>query len=118
MKNITSLILFAVIGSVVIFASCKKLGLKEDVPDCVEKKIKQIKNDPVRNPPAEVWQWKADGNTYYYITSACCDQFNYLYDDDCNQVCAPDGGFGGTGDGNCPNFSGSVEKVLVWKDER
>ena len=118
MRKITILIFFVFIGITVAFTSCEKLDLAVDVPGCVKKQIKQIKNDPVRNPPAEVWQWKVDGKTYYYITSDCCDQYNYLYDDECDQVCAPDGGFSGTGDGNCLNFSGSIEKVLVWKDSR
>ena len=106
------------VSIITILTSCKKLDLAVDLPDCLEKKIGQIRDEPVRNPPAEVWQWKADGKTYYYITSDCCDQYNYLYDDGCNQICAPDGGISGLGDGNCPDFSGSVEKVLVWKDKR
>ena len=118
MKNFKTLIYFVITGMIVIFTSCKKLDLAVDVPGCVEKKIKEIKDEPVRNPPAEVWQWKADGKTYYYITSDCCDQYNYLYNDNCDMVCAPDGGFTGGGDGNCPNFSASIEKVLVWKDSR
>ena len=98
--------------------SCQKLDLKKAVPACVEKSIRTIKNEEVRNPPAEVWEWRADGKVYYYISSDCCDQFNYLYDDTCNVVCAPDGGFTGTGDGNCPGFEGVVEKELIWQDDR
>jgi hypothetical protein len=92
--------------------------LAKDVPNCVEKKNKKIKNEEVRNPPAKVWEWKVDGATYYYITSDCCDQFNYLYDDNCNEFCAPDSGFTGGGDGNCPQFNGEIEKTLVWEDDR
>lgn len=98
--------------------SCKKLDLEQDVPNCIEKKIKSILNEPVRNPSAQVWKWQDDVNTYYYITSDCCDQFNYLYDDKCNVVCAPDGGFTGGGDGNCPTFQGQLVKTLVWEDPR
>jgi len=117
-KRTTAFFILGMGMIIMIFTSCKKLDLAVDVPDCVEKKIEQINDEPVRNPPAEVWQWKVDGETYYYITSDCCDQYNYLYDNNCNQICAPDGGISGAGDGNCPIFSGSVEKVLVWKDER
>lgn len=117
MKNligiITGLILFTLTMS-----SCEKIDLEKDVPNCVETKIRKIKREEVRNPPAKVWEWKVDGKTYYYITSDCCDQFNYLYDDNCNEVCAPDGGFSGGGDGNCPQFNGQIEKTLIWEDDR
>jgi hypothetical protein len=94
------------------------LTWKKDVPNCVKIKIRKIKREEVRNPPAIVWEWKVNGKTYYYITSDCCDQFNYLYDDNCKEVCAPDGGFSGEGDGNCPEFNGQVEKTLIWEDGR
>lgn len=98
--------------------ACKKIELNEDVPNCVRKEIRKILNEPVQNPGAKVWKWEDDANTYYYITSGCCDQFNYLYDDKCNVVCAPDGGFTGTGDGNCPVFQGNIQQTLVWEDTR
>jgi len=99
-------------------SSCEKLDLEVNIPNCVERKIKEIKKEDVRNPPAEVWQWKVNEKIYYYITSDCCDKFNYLYDDNCNVVCAPDGGITGAGDGNCPDFNGQVERTLIWKDDR
>ena len=98
--------------------SCAKLDLEKDVPKCVENKIIEIKKEDIRNPPASVWEWKVDGKIYYYITSDCCDQFNFLYDDKCDEICAPDGGFSGNGDGNCPHFKGSIEKTLIWEDDR
>lgn len=113
LKILTGLFLFTQ-----ILTSCKKIDLKKDVPNCVERKIKKIRRETVRNPPAKVWEWKVDGNTYFYITSDCCDQYNYLYDDKCNEVCAPDGGFTGKGDGNCPQFIGQVQQTLVWEDKR
>ena len=48
--------------------ACSKVDLNEDVPNCIEKKIKKISNDPVQNPAAEVWKWEDDVNTYYYFT--------------------------------------------------
>ena len=75
-------------------------------------------NKPVQNPPAEIWEWKIDNTSYYYITSDCCDQFNYLYDSDCNVVCAPDGGFTGAGDGKCTDLNEPTQKTLIWEDLR
>jgi len=112
-KVLAGLILF-----VFALSSCEKIDLEKEAPGCVEGIIREIKREPVRNPPASVWEWKVDGKTYYYITSDCCDQFNFLYDDSCKVVCAPDGGLTGSGDGNCPELNAKVEKDLVWKDNR
>lgn len=85
---------------------------------CIDTKINEIKQTEVTNPPTEVWKWDVDRNTYYYFTSDCCDQFNFLYNEKCEIVCAPDGGITGNGDGSCPEFIGEIEKTLFWKDPR
>ena len=100
------------------FTSCNKSDSELKFPDCIEEQITSLKNQPVQNPPAEVWEWKTANKTHYYITSDCCDQFNYLYDRDCNIICAPDGGFTGAGDGNCPDLTTSIQKTLIWEDLR
>ena len=92
--------------------------LELDVPTCIENKITTIIKENRTNPPTQVWKWQDSENVYYYITSDCCDQYNYLYDENCNQVCAPDGGFTGNGDGNCPDFTDEIVKILIWEDER
>ncbi len=99
-------------------SGCSQTKLDGAVPSCIQRMIKKIKAEPVRNPPAQIWKWEADGKTYYYVTADCCDQFNYLYDDHCHVVCAPDGGFTGRGDGKCPDFKGEVKKTLIWQDRR
>ncbi len=98
--------------------SCLQIELNEDVPACIEHMIKQRRRAPVQNPPASVWKWEVDGQVYYYFTGDCCDQFNELYDSECNYVCAPDGGLSGQGDGQCPAFNGPIEKSLIWQDPR
>lgn len=105
-------------GSTLLQSGCNKSVLDITVPACIQSKIKQIKSEPVRNPRAQIWKWEVDGKTYYYITSGCCDQYNYLYDANCNIVCAPDGGITGGGNGECPNFKGKAKKTLIWQDER
>ena len=110
---ITLLLLFAA-----TFQSCEPLNLEIDVPSCIEREIRQMKRDPVTNPPAAVYQWETEGKIYYYITSDCCDQYNWLYDTSCDVVCAPDGGFTGMGDGNCPQWTGTISQKLVWRDSR
>ncbi len=105
---------------VIVFSvlTCKSTDQKAGLPVCIETKIEAIKIEPVGNPPAEVWKWEADGNTYYYFNSPCCDQYNYLYDGNCEVICVPDGGFTGKGDQKCPDFSVDLKKTLIWKDER
>jgi len=57
------------------------------------------------------------GKTYFYIPPYCCDMFGDLYDDTCNLICHPDGGFSGIGDGSCPDIEIKKE-TLVWQDDR
>jgi hypothetical protein len=109
--------LFPLILLAVLMSSCSKDTLNS-VPPCIKDKIVEIKNDEVQNPPAEVWEWKSGNQIFYYFTSGCCDQYNYLYNSECEVVCAPDGGFTGAGSGDCPSFVNNVEKKLIWKDPR
>lgn len=115
-KILFTLILLA--GLTLMLAGCEKPDLAVDVPACVERKIREITKEDVNNPPAQVWKWVADGQTYFYITADCCDQYNYLYNENCMVVCAPDGGIKGQGDGACPEFKGEIEKTLIWEDNR
>jgi len=119
--TIKHLFLFSIYLLIVLLflnTSCEKSSLNIDAPNCIENEIKKIKSEAVRNPPAEVWKWEADGQIYYYITSDCCDQYNFLYNSNCEVICAPDGGLIGSGDGNCPNFIEPIKKTLIWKDSR
>lgn len=114
--KLTKIIVF--IGIVVFAINCKSSDLDIEAPICIENKIEEILNNEVSNPPTQVWKWEVDGETYYYVTSDCCDQFNILYSKNCDIVCAPDGGFTGNGDGNCPDFNSEIIKSLIWVDDR
>lgn len=118
MKQLNLSSIYILFGLIFLNISCEKSNLNIDAPNCIENEIKKIKIEEVRNPPAQVWKWEVDGLTYYYITSDCCDQYNYLYNNNCDIICAPDGGLTGSGDGNCPNFIGPIKKTLIWKDNR
>lgn len=110
-------LLFIFIG-ILVLTSCENTTATNDIPTCIETKIQDLKNESVQNPPAKVWKWEVDGQTYFYITSDCCDQYNYLYTSNCEIVCAPDGGLTGEGDGKCPSFTNEIVKTLVWEDTR
>jgi len=111
-------ILVVFIISSLTLVSCKNADDNDSIPTCIEAKINNLKNSPVQNPPAKVWKWEVDGQTYFYITSDCCDQYNFLYSTNCEIICAPNGGFTGGGDGKCPAFSNEIIKSLVWEDPR
>ncbi|CAF4247670.1 unnamed protein product, partial [Rotaria sordida] len=51
----------------------------------------------------------------YLGTSNCCDQFDPLYDGECNYICAPSGGIRGDGDGKCTDFHAKATALgTIW----
>ncbi len=53
----------------------------------------------------------------YFVPQQCCVLFSTFYDADGNEICAPDGGFTGKGDGQWPDFfTERTDEKLVWKD--
>jgi hypothetical protein len=89
------------------------------IPSCVQQKINEIKTQPPWNPKATVFEYTYNGKKVYLFSSNCCDQYNMLYDENCNALCAPSGGFTGRGDRKCEDFKDKATgEKLVWKDER
>jgi len=89
------------------------------IPACIQQKIDAIKQQPKWNPPAEVHEYNYNGKRIFFFSSNCCNQYNEVYDENCNYVCAPTGGITGKGDRKCGDFISNATKVkLVWKDER
>jgi Tol biopolymer transport system component len=89
------------------------------MPAWLQEKIDEYAARPVENPPIEIHEYEYDGQTTFYITAPCCDQFTALYDKNGKVICAPDGGITGKGDGKCPDFREKAKHVkLVWKDSR
>jgi hypothetical protein len=92
---------------------------KTAIPACINDKISEIKGYPKWNPPAEVNEYLFNGKRVFLFSSDCCDRYNELYDDECNYICAPSGGYAGTGDNKCRDFSEVAKHTrLVWKDDR
>lgn len=90
-----------------------------DNPDWVEIKIAVFKSEPVGNPARSIWRYEYKGKTVYYVPAQCCDQFSSLYDAKGNLLGAPDGGFGGGGDGRITDFfTERKNEKLIWKDSR
>lgn len=111
----TILLILAITAS--LFSMCNKKGNESE--SCIENYINAIKEEPVRDPPASVWQYTYNGQTVYYIPPYCCDMFSELLDVNCNILCHPDGGFTGDGDGGCPDFfTNRTDEKLLWQDDR
>lgn len=102
----------------VMASDCNK-SKQSVTPACIQQKIDQIKAQPKWNPPAEVNEYTYNGQQVFLFSSPCCDQYNMLYDANCNTLCAPSGGFTGKGDNKCPDFKDKAKHVrVVWKDDR
>lgn len=111
--------IFLVIGIIVTMFSCKKELALKGTPNCVEWKTKEIANNEVWNPTAKIYSYSYNGATVYYFPPRCCDIPGELYDEDCNLICRPDGGFTGDGDGKCPDFFKlRTGEKLIWEDKR
>ncbi len=102
-----------------LFHGCEKKNTDPSIPICIQLKIKDLKSKPKFNPPASVTQYSYNGQIVYYITSDCCDQYNNLFNGNCNLICSPDGGIIGGGDRKCTDFRNKrTNEKLIWKDPR
>ncbi|MDB5198277.1 MAG: hypothetical protein JWO92_240 [Chitinophagaceae bacterium] len=88
------------------------------MPPCLVTKIDALKNDPGANQPQSVIQYSYKGSAVFYITAGCCDQFNTVYNSDCDYLGAPDGGITGKGDGKLTDFyANATNKKVVWENK-
>ena len=115
-KLIFMKLIFKMFFCAFLFSSCAKNYTDFS---CINNKIAKIKAQKKWNPPAQVDEYLYQGKRVYLFSSDCCDQYNYLYDENCKLICEPSGGITGQGDGNCANFSNEAQHIkLVWKDNR
>lgn len=99
------------------FLSCKKISI--EIPVCIQNKIEFFKSLPKGNPPQRIIQYTYNGKKVFYIPPQCCDQYSDLFDDNCNLLGHPDGGFTGRGDGTMLNFfTEAKDAIELWKDDR
>lgn len=114
MKKLLVLFYILLINS----SDCKSKEVNE-IPVCIQEMITEISNQEVANPPIQIYSYTYNKQTVYYVTSKCCDIPSNLYDQNCNRICSPDGGFTGKGDMKCVDFFNKrIEEKLMWKDQR
>jgi len=114
-----TLLFLLTVWGILGLVQCKKDADGEPCSGRIQEKIRELQRNPKQNPAATVWAYTYQGRKVYRISSDCCDQFNYVYDECLNVICAPDGGITGKGDGRCPDFAANAtNEQLVWRDPR
>lgn len=129
MKKIVTILLvsFITLSATAQKKKSKKVATKATItetkiapqPTCVQILVEKFSKEKVQNPPRSIYSYTYKGKTVYYVTAPCCDFYSDLYDENCNLIGHPDGGFTGRGDMKMPDFEKekSNEK-LVWADDR
>lgn len=86
------------------------------LPKCIKNKIDSFKLKEIHDRPQKVIEYSYKGKKVYYVTMPCCDFFNEVYDENCNYLGAPDGGFTGRGDGKLPDFAKiATNEKIIWE---
>ena len=90
-------------------------GIHVAMPICIKNKIDSFKLKEAHERPQRVIEYLYKGKKVYYVAMPCCDFFNEVYDNKCNFLGSPDGGFTGKGDGKIPDFFEEAKnEKLVW----
>ena len=90
-------------------------GINVAMPICIKNKIDSFKLKEAHERPQRVIEYLYKGKKVYYVAMPCCDFFNEVYDNKCNFLGSPDGGFTGKGDGKLPDFFEEAKnEKLVW----
>jgi hypothetical protein len=88
-------------------------------PLWLKERIAAILAERKRNPVIRILQYQYEGQTVYYQSAPCCDQYSQVFDTKGNLLCQPDGGITGKGDGKCRYFEKrKTNEKLVWQDPR
>jgi len=95
-------------------------------PKWLEELIMRFQNGPKRSNsfdlesvPRSVWSYNYKGRTVYYFEPSCFDCYFWLFDADGRNMCAPQGGLHGKGDGQCADvFANGHNGKLVWERSR
>lgn len=89
------------------------------LPACLKKLIREFTEEEKQNPPRSIYSYTYQGKQVYFVPAICCDFFSDLYDDKCNLIAHPDGGYTGRGDGKASDFIETKSNgKLIWKDGR
>jgi hypothetical protein len=106
---------FIIYPVLIFIALLSSLSAMTEVPECLQEMIHPIPDGPVWYQYTRIDNYMYQGKMVYLATSRCCDRFNPLYDEECNYICAPSGGFRGSGDGKCKDFNETATPLgILW----
>ena len=92
---------------------------QDNPPAWLTQKIAVFQADRPANPPIKIYQYTYRGQSVYYETSRCCDIPGQVFSVEGQQLCQPDGGYTGKGDGKCTDFFETrTNETLIWEDTR
>ena len=87
-----------------------------EVPACIQLIIGQNGRGTTNDNYLAIYRYKYQKRYVYFGEADCCDQYNLLFDNNCQVLCAPNGGFTGGGDGKCPDFfKEATEETELWR---
>ncbi len=90
----------------------------DSIPACLRHLIdsSNVKDKSPHILQADAYEF--NNQKVYLVKYQCCDFFDELYDENCNRLCAPSGGYSGKGDGKCPDFVKNAKLIkTVWKSQ-
>lgn len=92
---------------------------QKEIPAWLKEKISGFEMEKPANPPIKIFSYLYQGQEVYHITSHCCDIPSEVYTLQGQQLCQPDGGITGRGDGKCADFFQTrTNEKLIWEDLR
>lgn len=107
---------------VAAFISCKgkdksSASSSDKLPAFLTEKIEAYKKESNQKKWPVITRYTYYEKAVYYFQMPCCDQMNVLYDSDGKELCKPDGGITGKGDGKCADFNANKkEPKLIWPE--
>ena len=92
---------------------------QDNAPAWLMQKVAEFQAAEPANPPVKIYRYQYQNQQVYYITGRSGDIPSELYTTDGKQLCQPDGGITGRGDGRCPDFVETrTAETLIWEDTR
>lgn len=111
MKRLT----FITVIIIIVFASCCKLNVSKETPECIDKSIRDF-NRTSACDNAKVEEYSFQGKTVYVFDQGTCgaDMTSGVFDSDCNNL-GYLGGFTGNTKINGEEFSNAKFIKTTWK---
>ena len=105
-----------------LFFSCSNKNGNKNIgalPSCLVKQIESFDKKQSANPPVQIDEYMYKDKRVFLFTADCCDQYNTVYDEQCNAICSPSGGLEGRGDRKCEDFSKEARLIKkIWPIEK